>query len=99
MNPQSITIRGRRWFQKTYGNTYFSCEIFVNGENVHNIDYQYGYGNQYSWEAAKWLDQNKYIKLEHFSNGGTEALWTYCDKNNIDLYDTVIDVQQKRDLV
>lgn len=31
---QSITIIGRRWFQRTYGNTYFSAYALIDGKPV-----------------------------------------------------------------
>ena len=29
---QSIMIVGKRWFDKTYGNTYCSSRVYINGE-------------------------------------------------------------------
>jgi hypothetical protein len=91
---RSIAIHGRRWFQRTYGNTYFSAEIFVNGSLVHKLEEQYGYGDQYVYAAGQWLAANGYIKLPQ----GT-PLWTLRGaKNGIDLYYTASDVARERDL-
>lgn len=46
-------IYGKRWFQKTYGNTYHSVTILINNE-VYYQGCSYGYGNQYI-ETAKQL--------------------------------------------
>ncbi len=90
---RSITIIGRRWFERTNGNTYFSAEIHVNGEMVHKIDFQYGYGSQYSAEAGRWLAENGYLKMEP-----CEMLWSHCKDRKIQLIDSVTDVQRKKDL-
>ncbi len=37
LKVQSITILGRRWFQKSYGNTYFTAQILVDGKKVHDL--------------------------------------------------------------
>lgn len=91
---KSITIIGRRWFQSTYGNTYFSSEIYVNGELVHRIDFEYGYGSMYKQSAFEWLQENEFISLER----RTQPSWQYCQDNNIELIDSVTDVQRKKDL-
>jgi len=53
--PENITIIGRRWFQKSYGNTYFSVEIFNHNELVAKIAMEYGYGDHYKEQALKIL--------------------------------------------
>jgi len=85
---QSITIIGRKWFDKVNGNTYNTAIILVNGEPVGKTEYQYGYGDFYEQAATELLEKNGYIKLEHYENGGNEMLWSYCDKHNIAYYRT-----------
>lgn len=58
---QSLVINARRWFQKSYGNTYFTADIVVDGELVHTLPFQYGYGEHYQDMANQWLDENGYI--------------------------------------
>lgn len=90
----SLTIIGRRWFQKTCGNTYHTVEIHIDGELVHKVGRSYGYGQQYSQSAVNWLQENDYLPglLQY------EPLWSYCERNGIKLVDTVTDVTRKRDL-
>lgn len=99
-NPtKSITIIGRRWFERTNGNTYFSADIFVNGEQVHRIDFEYGYGSFYKQASTEWLYKNGYLPgLEQRENGSSESLWMYRDRKKITLVDSVTDVQRKKDL-
>jgi len=96
---KSITLVGRRWFQRLNGNTYHSCEIIVDGVTVHKIDYCYGYGSQYSHNAKVWLHDNGFLPgLETRDGTPGESLWGYCDRKGIILVDTVTDVSRKRDL-
>jgi hypothetical protein len=80
---KSITILGRKWFDKVNGNTYNTAQIMVNGETVGKTPFQYGYGDFYLQAAGLWLEENKYIKLEHYEHGGSQSLWRYCDENKI----------------
>jgi hypothetical protein len=95
----SITIIARRWFHRGPGNTYHSAEILVNGACVHKIEFAYGYGEQYEWNAAMWLEENGYLPgREHYKSGGGESLWRYCEKHGITLAKSCADVQRKKDL-
>jgi hypothetical protein len=90
---QNIIVVGRRWFERTNGNTYHSAEIYVNGHMVHKIGFTYGYGYQFEWSAWDWLKTNGYIKCEDRSCPST-----WCRKNGIEWSATVADVARKRDL-
>ena len=43
----NITLIGRRWFQKTYGNTYHTVTVLIDGTEVYQSPKSYGYGDQY----------------------------------------------------
>ncbi len=58
----SVFINAKQWRDKTYGNTYYSAQISVNGEIVGYLPFQYGYGNQFLYEADKWLYNNGYTE-------------------------------------
>jgi hypothetical protein len=90
---RSITIVGRRWFQQSYGNTYFSVVVFVNGDRVHSVDCEYGYGSQYEQCATDWLLANGYLPDD------SAPLSKFCRENKIELLNTVVDVPRKKDLV
>lgn len=47
----SIHIEGRRWFQKTYGQTYNTVRIFKDGKQVAYLPIEYGYGEFYLQRA------------------------------------------------
>ncbi|MFY4731178.1 hypothetical protein [Nitrospira sp. BLG_2] len=95
----TIMLVGRRWFNKNVGNTYHSCEIYVDGTCVHKIPYAYGYGQQYEDNAKTWLIENKYLPgIETKEGTPGEALFRYCERMGIIYNQTVTDVQRKKDL-
>jgi len=82
---KTITVLGRKWWDKVNGNTYNTARVMVNGVTVGKTEFQYGYGDFYVQAAAEWLEKNGYITRKHYDNGGSEALWTYCSDHNIHL--------------
>ena len=93
-----ITILGRRWFDKKNGNTYFSSRIYVDGNLVHTIPHEYGYGDHYLDQSFVWLDQNGFVDMPQHQNGGREPARLYCERNGITLVRDVVDVTRKGDL-
>ncbi len=91
---KALTIIGRRWFERTNGNTYHSVEVYVDGVKLTKIPLTYGYGTQYLQTARDFLEVNKLLP------GITDntVLWRYCEESGIALVDSVTDVQRKRDL-
>lgn len=95
----SITILGRRWFEKTNGNTYHSSEIYINDKFYKKIDFLYGYGDHYLFTAYELLLKDDILKdVKQYENGTREILWGYCDRKGIKLINSATDVQCKRDL-
>jgi hypothetical protein len=92
--PKSINVFGRRWFQRTYGNTYHTVTIYVDGVCVNKCGEQYGYGEQYVWTAREWLAANDY--LPGIESG--QSLWRYCEENGISFAYDVTDVAREKDL-
>lgn len=50
---KTIDINARQWFDKTYGNSYFSAIVTINyqmkNESQIKLDFQYGYGDSYRY--------------------------------------------------
>lgn len=91
---KEIRLHGRRWFQRTYGNTYCTCQIWINGEKVHKTPEETGYDSMYSQLGTQWLEANGYLpNLDPY-----ESLWRYCERMKITLIDDVDDVSRERDL-
>ena len=89
---KSITIIGRRWRQKVYGNTYNSVQIFVDTTEI-KLPYQYGYGDQYYHRAISYLVEHGYIIPE---NGEYPSEW--AKRNGVNMVSVVMDVARKKDL-
>ncbi len=91
----SITLIGRRWFNRGPGNTYHSCEVLVNGQRVHRIDYAYGYGSAWADSGLIWLKNNGHLCG---IDPGREMLSSYCERMGIAYSEHVTDVTRKKDL-
>ena len=95
---KSITIVGKRWFQKSYGNTYHTATIVVDGEPVEGVERSYGYGDHYIQSATEKLDELGIIKRKTFPNGSSEPLWQYCRRLGIKYHYEAANVDRQRDL-
>jgi hypothetical protein len=85
---ETLEIVGKRWFQKSYGNTYHSVTVLVNDEELKS-DITYGYGNHYLTTAAELLKANGYDIPS--DNGEAFALMMKYDHS-------VRDVKRMKDL-
>ena len=91
-----IIIDARRWFDRTYGNTYHSVTVTVKHARKEDLvlrcDYAYGYGEQYLQTAHELLHQAGYFGPEY---------WDFCDAMRNDrkkFHVTCVDVQRKKEL-
>jgi hypothetical protein len=95
---ESVNILGRRWRDRTYGNTYNTAQIFINGRLVHTVPFGYGYGSHYEDRAVAWLIENGWIKAEKYKHGGYPALHILAKDHGFHHESQAIDVPRKRDL-
>lgn len=84
-----LRIEGRRWFQKSAGNTYHSVRIFANNEQLAYIPFEYGYGDRYLQTAIDWLKAEKLIPAD---------AGIYDLRETLDATYKAIDVDRKKDL-
>lgn len=87
-----LVIIGKRWFQKTYGNTYHSVRVLINGEEVVNEPFQYGYDDSFLDTAVRKL--RELGVLPNDNRFGT----AYLRDTFGTLTYTVTDVSRKKDL-
>ena len=88
----SAVFVGRRWFNRSKGHSYNTCEIFIDGRLVHKTPIDGGYGDQYLHIGRQWLKENGYIP-------GFDGSWyKYCRDNGITSANTVVDVTRQKDL-
>lgn len=90
-----VEIQVRRWFQKTYGNTYFSGEIYVDDKLVAKIKEQYGYGEHGAYELLDLAISKNALPQR---NTRTESLANYFSNNNMTKLVNFVDVKLKREL-
>lgn len=50
-----VHVAARRWFQRTYGNTYHTVAVYLDGELVGISDRTYGYGEHFLHTAGTIL--------------------------------------------
>ncbi len=96
--PKNITLIGRRWFQKSYGNTYCTCTVIVDGKTVHKTPEEYGYGSYYEQAGLEWLDANGHITRNRHANGAYENTSNYMTRHGVTYHAEASDVSRERDL-
>ena len=77
----SIFADARLWHDKTYGNTYFSVKVFVDGDHLFTLPMDYGYGSQWKHVTLLELQERGIIPVD--VNGGLERA---CRESDITLY-------------
>ena len=91
-------IEGRRWFQRTFGNTYNTVTIYKDGDIVVKPPFAYGYGDYVLQRAQEWLGNNGHPELaEKHANGARVinlSIWLREHESGF----SIIDVNRKRDL-
>jgi hypothetical protein len=97
-NVNNITIFGKRWFQKSYGNTYHTAAVYIDGEFLEKSEKQYGYDEAFVQTAEDILVKRGQVPLKTHANGGRDPLWQYCRENGIRLLVFVSDVSREKDL-
>ena len=88
------TVIARKWFEKTNGNTYHSCEVYKDSELIKRIPYTYGYGEQWKQTAFEILQEC----------GEIDPTWDYWNflqytrENRNQFLFSVTEVMRKKDL-
>ena len=100
----SIHVGGRRWFQRSYGNTYCSAVVSITFKDgtveALAIPKQYGYGDFYLQAATDALERAGYMPgRHHAANGSADPAWRYFrDDRGIPFDYSATDVTRERDL-
>jgi len=93
MQKHQIHIEGRRWFQKTYGNTYHTARVFIDGELKFKSSTHYGYGEQFIGTATAMLIGTEYVPVDFATTQSTLVI-----REDLGASYSVIDVQRQKDL-
>jgi hypothetical protein len=94
--PKTLIIEGRRWFQKSYGNTYHT--VYVTDENGRMVaqteSFTYGYGDHYLQTAEELVRKALDLKEPTRHEWGV----SYLRKQGFTVHYHVKDVPRQRDL-
>ena len=97
--PKSVSIIGRRWFNRGPGNTYHSVKAVVDGEVKAAVDFAYGYGDQYLETGWTALEKAGAVPVRpRNERGNTPAVWAWCEEQGIALHYEAADVSRRKDL-
>ena len=96
--PKSITVIGKRWFDKVNGNTYCSARVYFDGVEVLRVPWTYGYGDFYAQAASQHIQKEKILPLESYDYGGNQSLHRFALENGINYLQEHTD-GLKRDMV
>lgn len=89
-NVRSIVVVGKRW-NDSFGNTYHTVQIIVNGKTIHNSVITYGYGRHYEQTALDYLQSVGLVDKEIMT------LWKVKEQG-INYTSVVADVARRKDL-
>ena len=87
---RSVFIEGREWLDKVNGNSYFSARIWVDGDIVAALPFQYGYGDMYSFESIRKLVELGYVSFDD----GDRPFWAVAEENGFDIYRSITPVKK-----
>jgi len=79
----SMFVECREWYDKTYGNSYYSNRIWVDGEIVAVNIMTYGYGDAYVHAAIKTLHEMGYDAPSGSSEAKIMGVAFYTTKNRV----------------
>jgi len=73
----SVVVCVRSWFDKTYGNSYYTLRAVVNGKHSIVTGYKrYGHGYNQYWETAKQLLTEAGYMVDEFTS--SHAVFDEC---------------------
>jgi hypothetical protein len=81
-------IEGRRWFERTNGNTYHSVNVYDDNKLIGSVNFRYGYGDQYIQTGIEILEKA----------GLTDSSRNWQYENRDKYHASVCDVSRKKDL-
>jgi hypothetical protein len=90
-----VEIWGKRWFQKSYGNTYHKVRVYVNDKLIGTSPIVYGYGDSYLQTGKEILMKSGYFPI---ALKNTNDLSSFFRKKKIEFIYYANDVKRERDL-
>jgi hypothetical protein len=98
-----IHVDAKRWFDKTYGNTYHSVKVYVNNELIGENSFCYGYDQAWQQTAHEILMKKGYFQKTglSLSSGANKDYYNFITwiRDNRENYTyNVTDVNKRKDL-
>lgn len=91
---KKLELLGRKWFERTNGNTYFSAIALYNGQEIARIDFEYGYEDQWLYEITKQ------VVIDQLQRGDLQP-WQFInllESQDIAVFKACENVKRKKDL-
>lgn len=76
----SVFIEAKEWIDKTYGNSYFSARVYVDGQEVARLPFQYGYETMFEHQALKELNNIGLVSARYLWELREAGIATYTAK-------------------
>ena len=94
---KTLDIQGKEWFDKTYGNSYFSAQATINfgmpDEKTVYVPFQYGYGSSFESETIRQMQMDGLIPDKEYYSPSR-----FCAEHNIILRSSIKTGCLKRDV-
>lgn len=100
----TIEFNGRKWFNKSEGNTYHTAEVLLNDKVIAKVTYSYGYDEMWLINALEELERVKDAhNLPAFTDNHGRKLtprryFEKLESHGFIVGTKCIDVQRKKDL-
>lgn len=81
-SPEKYVINSKKWFDKTYGNTYHAVSVkrVKDDKEVYRDEFEYGYGEQWKQTAYDGLVKKGLVKEENrFNHALNKKRFIYVD--------------------
>lgn len=95
---KTIVISGRRWFQRTYGNTYHSVTVYMPDGAELRCGFAYGYGEQFRETGLDLIEKHLGAACPRSQWGGRKDVKGWLASHGYELHTDCADVSRKRDL-
>lgn len=89
-----VTLTGRRWLHRTYGNTYCTTYISINGQDVGQTPIETGQNDMWMRYGMNWLLDHGYITWDQRKEAAREMV----ERMGFTLHRNVYDIKRERDL-
>jgi hypothetical protein len=87
---RSVFIEARQWHDRTYGNTYYSARVFIDGQELYTTGMRYGYEYQYEHDVTHDLITRELLPGE----SSREGIRRWCRDNGVDFYSVRYDAKK-----